>query len=144
MTTQDLELATQLVIADEGVRLKPYVDTVGKLTIGVGRNLTDDGITIGEAKALLENDLAAAFVDCAALFDGFDRLTPERKAALVDMAFNLGRARLAGFKFLRAAIRAGNWSAAASEIRNSAWARQLPARATRIANIIRDSVIKEA
>src|SRR4051812_27390106 len=36
-------LVNQLII-DEGLKLSPYTDTVGKLTIGVGRNLTDVGI----------------------------------------------------------------------------------------------------
>ena len=34
---------------DEGVKLKPYRDTAGKLTIGVGRNLDDAGISPTEA-----------------------------------------------------------------------------------------------
>lgn len=41
------------LIRDEGLRLKPYRDTVGKLTIGVGRNLDDVGITKDEAMHLL-------------------------------------------------------------------------------------------
>lgn len=42
----------------EGLRLKPYKDTVGKLTIGIGRNLDDKGISRKEAFALLDNDIA--------------------------------------------------------------------------------------
>ena len=45
------------LIRDEGVRLKPYRDSVGKLTIGVGRNLDDKGLTRAEAEALLDNDI---------------------------------------------------------------------------------------
>jgi lysozyme len=42
---------------DEGQRLKPHLDTAGKTTIGVGRNLTDVGISEGECSLLLENDV---------------------------------------------------------------------------------------
>ena len=39
---------------------KPYKDTVGKLTIGVGRNLDDVGIGEEEAEVLLRNDIKDA------------------------------------------------------------------------------------
>ena len=42
---------------DEGVKLNPYKCTAGKLTIGVGRNLDDVGITEEESDMLLKNDL---------------------------------------------------------------------------------------
>jgi len=42
------------------LRLKPYRDSVGKLTIGVGRNLDDVGISAEEADVLLANDIAKA------------------------------------------------------------------------------------
>lgn len=43
-----------MLIRHEGLRLKPYHDTVRKLTIGIGRNLDDVGITHEEALILLE------------------------------------------------------------------------------------------
>ncbi|WP_232034153.1 glycoside hydrolase family protein [Mycoavidus cysteinexigens] len=43
---------------DEGERFKPYFDTVGKITIGVGRNLTDGSVSQGECELLLQNDIA--------------------------------------------------------------------------------------
>jgi lysozyme len=48
---------------DEGVRLHPYTDTVGKLTIGVGRNLADMGISDAEATVLLQNDIDRTTVE---------------------------------------------------------------------------------
>ena len=46
------KIEEQLMI-DEGFRSKPYSDTVGKLTIGYGRNLDDVGITRNEAFQML-------------------------------------------------------------------------------------------
>ena len=45
------------LVRDEAVRLKPYRDSVGKLSIGVGRNLDDKGISEQEAMMLLGNDI---------------------------------------------------------------------------------------
>ena len=50
-------IKTQL-IRHEGLRLKPYRCTAGKLTIGIGRNLDDCGISQKEAYAMLERDIA--------------------------------------------------------------------------------------
>lgn len=46
-----------MLIRHEGLKLKPYRDTVGKLTIGAGRNLNDLGISEREAMFLLDNDI---------------------------------------------------------------------------------------
>ncbi len=45
------------LIRHKGLKLKPYRCTAGKLTIGVGRNLDDCGISQTEAYVLLENDI---------------------------------------------------------------------------------------
>ena len=71
-------------------------------------------------------------------FDDFAALSPNRQRALVDMAFNLGRTRLAGFKAMWAALERGDYHAAAVEALNSKWARQVGPRAQRIAKMIRE------
>jgi lysozyme len=124
-------LRAQLVI-DEGLRLKPYKDTVGKLTIGIGRNLDDRGITKDEAYVMLENDITQAEFDASVLFPSFARLSDNRKAVLVNMAFNLGRDRLAGFHRLREAVEAGAWEQAAISMSESKWAKQVGNRAIRL------------
>ena len=43
----------------EGLRLYPYNCSEGKLTLGIGRNLDDRGITEEEALYLLNNDIEA-------------------------------------------------------------------------------------
>jgi len=45
----------ELLVHHEGLRLKPYLDTSGKWTIGVGRNLSDSGISEEEAFYLLRS-----------------------------------------------------------------------------------------
>jgi lysozyme len=129
-------LRTQLTL-DEGSRARPYRDTVGKLTIGVGRNLDDNGLRPEEIQFLLENDIDDAERDCIALFHNWEALTPARKAVLANMAFNLGRARLAGFTRLHSAVISGQWQQAAKEMLDSHWAQQVGPRAQRLAQQMR-------
>lgn len=133
-----LDIVKGQLRVDEGVRAKAYRDSVGKLSIGCGRNLDDVGLRADEIDYLLANDIAAAEQDARALFPTFDDLTDARKAALVNMAFNLGRVRLAGFHNLRAAVARGQWAAAAIAALDSKWARQVGQRAERIARAIRE------
>lgn len=56
----DLRKLINDLIRDEGLKLKPYRCTSNKLTIGIGRNLDDNGITEAEARYLLHNDLGRA------------------------------------------------------------------------------------
>jgi len=65
---------TDQLIKHEGLRLKPYHCPAGKLTIGVGRNLEDKGITEEEAVMLLENDIQECLKDLGTIFQAFDLL----------------------------------------------------------------------
>lgn len=119
------------LILHESLRLKPYTDSVGKITIGVGRNLSDNGLSHAEAMLLLDHDLDAAIRDCAT-FPWFPSLDPIRQRVLVDMAFNLGLTRLRGFRRMLRLIEEGDYVRAAHAMRNSAWARQVKTRADRL------------
>ncbi len=121
---------------DEGVRLKPYRDTVGKLTIGVGRNLDDTGITEGEADRLLEDDIGRAIADLDGALPWWRNLSEIRQRAVLNMAFNLGLSRLLGFKTMLADLERGDYEGAAREAIDSRWARQIGARAQRIAMML--------
>jgi lysozyme len=118
---------------DEGTRTKPYKDSVGKLTIGVGRNLDDVGLSMDEVSYLLENDIIRAEKDAATLFPNFDTLSENRRAVLINMAFNLGAGKLAGFKKFRAAVEALDFETAAAEMTHSSWSLQVGVRAGRLA-----------
>ena len=118
---------------DEGVRLKPYKDTVGKLTIGVGRNLDDVGISAVEADTLLRNDIQRAVQDLNDKLPWTMQLDESRRGVLVNMAFNMGIAGLLQFKNTLAHIQAGRWADAAAGMLASKWATQVGPRATRLA-----------
>ena len=49
-----LSRIAQLIIAEEGVRDQPYKDTRGIVTIGVGRSLQTNGITVSELFAIVD------------------------------------------------------------------------------------------
>lgn len=121
------------LIRDEGLALKPYRDTVGKLTVGVGQDLDDVGLTREEAMHLLENDIRNVERDLDFHAPWWRGLPEPCRRALMNMCFNLGWPRLSQFQRMLAALRAGDFETAAREALDSKWARQVGARAERIA-----------
>lgn len=119
----------ELLIRHEGLCLKPYTDTVGKITIGVGRNLTDNGITEAEAEILLEHDINTVITEVLSKWPWVSNLNRVRRMALYDMAFNLGSPRLSQFVKMLEALREARWGDAAREALDSKWARQVGVRA---------------
>jgi lysozyme len=128
-------LAAQLVI-DEGCRLKPYRDTVGKTTIGIGRNLDDVGISKSEAMMLLGADIDKVTTQLDVALPWWRDMTDRRQQVLANMAFNMGIAGLLGFRDTLAAMKAGDYTKAASGMLASKWAGQVGARARRLADIM--------
>ena len=124
------------LVRDEGLRLRPYADTVGKTTIGVGRNLTDVGISHDEALALLRNDVDRTQADLDRLLPWWRSLDEVRGRALANWCFNVGIASLQGFKQALAALQAGDWPAASEHMLASLWARQVGVRAQRLARMV--------
>jgi lysozyme len=124
------KLKTQLRL-HEGSRLKPYKDSVGKLTIGVGRNLDDVGISQEEEELFLSNDIERARILASSLVRNWDALGEIRQRVLIDMAFNLGY-KLRYFRNFIAAVNLSLWDLAAKEMRNSMWATQVKSRADRL------------
>jgi len=121
----------------EGIQLKPYRCTAGKLTIGYGRNLDDNGISQKEADFLLNQDIDVAIDDARLLFPNFDELTTHRQAVLANMALNIGRRRLAQFVKLRHAVQQERYDKAANEMMDSLWASQVGNRATELSELMR-------
>ena len=126
------------VMAAEGLRLKPYLDTVGKLTIGYGRNLDDVGISKLEAEVLLDHDIASAEIECRKTFVWFPDLNDARQRVLVDMAFNMGLTKLLTFRRMLAAVAERDYAGAAEQMLASKWAAQVKGRAVRLAQVMRD------
>ena len=134
----DRGMLTTDLVRDEGMRLNPYTDTVGKVTIGVGRNLDDVGISEAEALRMLDADIDRSTAELKRNLPWlFERPEPVQRA-LVNMCFNLGWPRLSGFRNMLAALEAEDYPRAAAEALDSRWARQVGARAGRIAALIRE------
>lgn len=107
---------------DEGLRLFPYYDTKGVLTIGVGRNL-NEGISETEADYMLDNDIQDTIED-AHKFKWFEEISPARKHVILNMLFNLGLSRFKTFKKMIRAIELDQWALASVEALESKWAKQ--------------------
>lgn len=119
-----LDLRSMLKL-HEGYRAKPYKDTVGKLTIGFGRNLTDNGIRPTEAEFLLDNDIKEATMRLRITFPWTESLDLVRQAVLIDMTFNMGIGGLSGFKTTLRLIEVGDYANAAAQMLRSKWAEQV-------------------
>ena len=122
----------------EGLRLKPYRCTAGKLTIGIGRNLDDCGITQSEAYVMLINDIMNCEKQLQAnIPDIYNSLDEVRKSVLLNMCFNLGISGLLGFKNTLEFIKVGDWERAANNMLVSRWAKQVGRRAIELSELMR-------
>ena len=133
----DINTLKAELVRDEGKRNVSYLDSEGIATIGIGRNIETRGLSEEEIQFLFENDVKIAIEDVEALVPNFASLTDARQRALVNMAFNLGRTRLAQFKKMLAAIEAQDYASAAEEMLDSRWAIQVGQRAERLAQMMR-------
>jgi len=140
------------LVRHEGLRLKPYRCTAGKLTIGIGRNLDDRGISQKEAYAMLERDIQ----DCEQwLIDKipvvYNKLDEARQSVLLNMCISIPQSRFAplrepcylgingllGFKNTLAFMKAGDWERAANGMLASKWAKQVGIRAIELSELMR-------
>jgi lysozyme len=131
----DVKSIEELLLLHEGERFRPYLDTVGVLTIGIGRNL-NVGISKQESRFLFSNDLARAEAFIDRKWTWAADLDPVRRAVLVDMAFNLG-GRLGQFKRTLRSLKQGKYADAAVQMLDSLWADQVGSRALRLAEMCR-------
>jgi|TARA_E500000318_G_scaffold7976_1_gene7335 lysozyme len=132
----DREKLIQKLIEHEGLELKPYKDTLGILTIGIGRNLEDRGISEDEAVYLAKNDVQIVEKELLAAQPCVDTLDSVRQLVLIDMAFNMGVPRLLKFKNMWAAIQENKFDIAAKEMLDSRWATQVKSRSVKLANMM--------
>lgn len=125
------------LIRDEGMKLKPYKCTANKMTIGVGRNLDEMGISREEAIVMLKNDIRRVDIELGDRLPFYFDMTQRRRDILVNMCFNLGITRFMGFKKMLEAIEAGDYQKAAIEMLDSRWSMQVGDRAGRLASKMR-------
>lgn len=124
------------LIDHEGMELKAYTDTVGKTTIGVGRNLEDVGISEEEAMILLKNDIHRIVEQLNEKLDWWRDLDAARQRALISMGFNLGIYGLLKFKNTLEALKNQQWEEASKEMMDSKWATQVGRRAEMLSQIM--------
>ena len=113
---------------EEGYRSRPYRDTRGVLTIGFGTNLSE-GLTRGEALLLLRSRLDRIGECLAKRWTPWKLAGPRAREVLLDMAYELGCDGVLGFHDMLAALADRDFKAAAREMMNSRYARQVPHRA---------------
>ena len=138
MEAKLLEHIKEQLVRHEGLRLKPYRCTAGRLTIGIGRNLDDCGISQSEAYVMLINDI----MNCekqlqSKIPDIYNGLDEVRKSVLLNMCFNLGINGLLGFKNTLAFVKVGDWERAANNMLVSRWAKQVGRRAIELSELMR-------
>lgn len=135
------------LIRDEGLKLKPYQDSVGVWTIGVGHNmqahplsegmLKNGVITEADAHSLLAQDIIDHADDLDRALPWWTKLDEPRQRALCNMCFNMGITVLLGFKNSLALLERGEYEKAAANFAMSKWAKQVGPRATRIVAVIK-------
>lgn len=113
----------------EDLRLKPYRCTAGKLTIGIGRNLEDKGVTRKEAEYLLMSDIESVEGQLDSKLPWW-RSKPENvRLVLTDMCFNLGIDSFMQFEKFLDAVKRDDMETAKVEMMDSRWAEQVGRRA---------------
>lgn len=153
MTDEAFAVTQAQVIRDEDNRQFPYDDATGKtfqkgdtlqgfLTIGVGWNLSANGMPLKYRLSLLEDALKETIAALEQAHPVVLTLAPARQIALANMAYNVGVAALGGFHQMWAAIDRGSFETAAVEMLDSKWAEQVGPRATRLAEMMRSGEVK--
>ena len=126
------------LIAEEGLRLKPYLCPAGKLTLGVGRNLDDVGITEDEAMMMLDNDIERVKGQLAKALPWLETKPQGVQRAIANMTFQMGLGGVLKFQKMLAALQARDYNAARREALDSAWAKQTPQRAGRVTDLFKE------
>ena len=127
-----------LITAHEGEVLYAYNDSLGFLTIGVGRMIDKrmgGHITHDEAMYLLDNDIAKCLV-AANKFSWFPKLDEVRQAAILDLLFNLGESKYLKFVQFNAAMSVKDYPWAVQELQDSLWYSQVGRRGPRICSML--------
>ena len=121
--------------AAEGLTLFPYND-MGDVSIGYGHNLTRRGISKAIAEQWLAEDIQSVIADVESKLPWVSGLPPTAQQVIIEMAYQLGIGGLLQFKQTLNALQNKQWSAAATYMNDSLWARQTPKRAQRLAGML--------
>lgn len=129
---------SELLLKHEGCKLKPYKDTRGITTIGIGRSLDTHGITQDEALYLLENDIKDVKEQLVKKFRWFNDLDDVRKDVLTNIAFNIGVSGFSKFSMTIEFLSQHDYTQAAIELLDSVWAEQVGSRAKELAKMMHE------
>jgi lysozyme len=136
----DADALERELTRDEGLRLRPYPDSLGNWTVGIGHLLKPGElhhwpITEAQCMAYLLGDIADAERKLDRILPGWRRYSDVRQRALVNLAFNLGWG-LQSFEDFLAAMERDDFPTAGNELVDSKWYRQVGLRGPRIVHMI--------
>tara|TARA_A100000164_G_scaffold94226_1_gene81720 strand:- start:359 stop:799 length:441 start_codon:yes stop_codon:yes gene_type:complete len=144
----DIEKLREQLEIDEGVVHEIYLDHLGYPTFGIGHLVRESdpehganvGTKVDEARCIeaFNQDVESVIKDCKILYPDFDDLPEEVQQIVANMMFNMGRPRLSKFKGMKRGVDAKDWNAAADEMVDSAWYRQVTNRANRLVERMRN------
>jgi GH24 family phage-related lysozyme (muramidase) len=133
---------------DEGSVNKIYLDHLGLPTFGIGHLVTEwdeeygweVGTPVNEDRCIecFDTDIQIVLSDCDRLYPDFNELPEEVQRIIANMMFNMGRPRLSKFKGMKRGVDARDWNAAADEMVDSKWYRQVTKRADRLVERMRN------
>ncbi len=134
------ERLAERIKAHEGLRLKPYTDSLGRITIGYGRCLDTRGISRDEADTMFNRDMVEAASNANLIVGAktWRGIGETRQEILTEMVYQLGAGGVDGFRNMIAALRDRNYERAADEMLDSRWHDQTPARAEELAALMRE------
>jgi len=143
----DIDKLREQLKIDEGCVYELYNDHLGYATFGIGHLVlesdpeygADIGTPVSDDRVIeaFEQDVQTVLSDCAILYPDFDELPEEAQQVIANMMFNMGRPRLSKFKGMKRGVDSRDWNAAADEMVDSAWYRQVTNRADRLVERIR-------
>lgn len=131
----DIDTIVDDLMNHEGFCAEPYQDTNGVWTVGYGWNLECTPMTQEAAEFVLREQAIEAIAD-AERYRWFHDLSHNRKRVVINMIFNLGRTGFRRFKKTIAFIDRSDYEAAAAEMLDSLWARQVGHRATFLSELM--------
>ena len=134
--------------SDEGVKYEVYNDHLGYATFGIGHLILDSdpeqgssvGTPVSESRVAeaFESDIVQVLSDCETLYPDFESLPEDAQRIIANMMFNMGRPRLSKFKGMKRGVDAQDWNAAADEMVDSNWYKQVTNRADRLVERMRN------
>jgi lysozyme len=129
--TFDMAALDAELTLDEGKERIPYIDSRGHLSGGVGRNL-GKGFSDDEIALMFANDKRDAIYDLDMHATWWRKLPAAQQRVMVNLCFNLGWSRFAGFVRFLAAMQAWDWPRAAAELKDSLWWKEVKERGPRV------------